>query len=160
MSDVYVVPDEPRPSRWNHLAVSPNAPLLAAMLCGGWLAWPWFAFNALAIGSPTRKKEITWSAIGAAGTIALAAAIAALLAGGYLESRTAIRFAVLGVASWKLLLCYYISQVQSRTFEVYRYYGGVVRSATYVLAIGFYARRMLLGMTEDPFWIIILLGGV
>ena len=74
MSDVYLVPDEPVPSRWNHLAVSPNAPLLGAMLCGAWIAWPWFAFNAIAIGSPTRKKEVTWAAVGAAGTVVLARA--------------------------------------------------------------------------------------
>ncbi|HUJ57700.1 MAG TPA: hypothetical protein VLX92_04395 [Kofleriaceae bacterium] len=160
MSDVYLLPDEPRPSRWNRFAVSPNGPLLAAMLCGAWLAWPWFAFNAIAMGSPTRKKEIAWAAVGAAGTLALAATIAALLAGGYLESRTAIRFALLGVAIWKLSLCYYVNLVQRRTFEVYRYYGGIVRNATYVLAIGYYARSVLIGMTDDPFWIIILLGGV
>jgi hypothetical protein len=156
----YEVPDEPRPSRWNRYAVSPAAPLLGAMLCGAWLAWPWFAFNAIAIGSPTRRKEITWAAIGAAGTVALAAVISALIAAGYLTSLTAIRLVVLGVATWKLSISYYISHIQNHTFEVYRYYGGVVRAATYVLVAGYYARRLLIGATDDPFWIIILLGGV
>ena len=159
MSD-YVVPDEPKRSRFNHLAVSPNAPLLAAMMCGAWMMWPWFALNAIAIGSPTRKREVMVSAVGAAGTIVLAALVAALLEGGYLESKTAIRLVVLGVATWKLSLAYYLSVIQGRTFAVYRYYGGIVRNATYVIVAGYYVRKVLLGMTDDPFWIIILLGGV
>jgi hypothetical protein len=140
--------------------VSPSGPLLAAMLCGAWMTWPWFAFNAIAIGSPTRKKEITWAAIGAAGTVALAGLISALLAGGYLESRTAIRLVVLGVVTWKLSISYYVSHIQSRTFEVYRYYGGIVRPARYAIAVGYFLRNLLIGSTDDPFWIIILLGGV
>ncbi len=159
MSD-YVVPDEPRRSSFNNYAVSPNGPLLGAMLCGAWLTWPWFAFNAIAIGSPTRKREVTISALGAAGTIILAALISFLLSDGYLESKTAIRLAVLGVATWKLSLAYYLTVIQNRTFSVYRYYGGVVRKATYVLVAGYYVRRLLIDMTDDPFWIIILLGGV
>ena len=47
----YTIPDEPRPSPWNHLVVRPNAPLLASMLCGAWLAWPWFVVNAIAMGA-------------------------------------------------------------------------------------------------------------
>ena len=155
----YQVPDEPRASRFNHLAVSPNAPLLAAMLCGGWIAWPWFAFNAVAIGSPTRTREWKLCAIAFAGTIALAAVISVALSAGWLESITAIRLAVLAVATWKLSMAWFVSHVQSRTFEVYRYYGGVVRSAGVVLIAGYYLRSMLIGSTDDPFWIIILLGG-
>lgn len=156
----YAIPDEPRPSAYNHLAVSPNAPLLGSMLCGGWLAWPWFAFNAIAIGSPTRKREHALCGLAFAGTVVLAAVISWALGRGYLESKTAIRLAVLGVVTWKLVFAYAIASVQNRTFAVYRYYGGRVRRATIVLAAGWWLRGMLIGQMDDPFWIIILLGGV
>lgn len=160
MGTSYEVPDEPRPSSFNHLAVSPNAPLLGSMLCGGWIAWPWFAFNSVAIGSPTRRRELSLCGAAFAGTVVLAAVISWALGRGYLESKTAIRLAVLGVMTWKLAFAYAISVVQGRTFAVYRYYGGRVRNATWVLAAGWWLRGMLLGHIEDPFWIIIVLGGV
>ena len=68
MTAAYTIPDEPRASPFNHLVVRPNGPLLAAMLCGGWMTWPWFAFNSIAMGSPTRKKELAMCAAAPGGS--------------------------------------------------------------------------------------------
>ena len=43
----YQIPDEPRPGPLRQLVVAPTWPLLATMLAGCWLAWPWFCFNGL-----------------------------------------------------------------------------------------------------------------
>ena len=155
----YQVPDEPRASPFNRFVVRPSAPLLAAMLCGGWMTWPWFAFNSIAMGSPTRKKELTLCAIALAGTVVLAAIIKAMFLGGHLESRTAVRLVLLAVSTWKLGMAYWVCIVQSRTFEVYTYYGGQARQAVAILGAGYWIQTLLLGSTDDPFWIIILLGG-
>ena len=53
----YAIADEPEASRLAHLTVRPSMPLLALMLGGAWIAWPWFALNAYAMGSPTRRRE-------------------------------------------------------------------------------------------------------
>jgi len=44
-TDGYRIADEPRPGALSQLAVNPLWPLLAVMLGGTWIAWPWFALN-------------------------------------------------------------------------------------------------------------------
>jgi hypothetical protein len=139
--------------------VQPTAPLLATMLCGAWLAWPWFAFNSIAMGSPTRRKELVLCGVAVAGTAVLAAIAIALMRAGVITSRTELRLALLGIATWKLSMAYYVCIVQSRTFHVYEYYGGTVRSSMAVLFAGFWIRPFIVDLTDDPFWLIIITGG-
>ena len=54
----YRLPDEPKPGRLERLVTDPIWPLFATMLAGAWLGLPWFAFNAFALGSPTRWREL------------------------------------------------------------------------------------------------------
>ena len=56
MSRAYHIADEPAASPLSKYAVSPLWPMLAVMFGGAWLAWPWFAVNAFAIGSASRKS--------------------------------------------------------------------------------------------------------
>lgn len=156
----YQIADEPEETTLGHYVVDPNAPLLAMMTCGAWLAFPWFAFNAIAMGSPTRRKEIALCALAVAGTALLAWLVYALNEAGILPAGTALDFAILGIHTWKLALAYYISTVQARTFHVYQYYGGNVRSAAGVLGTGYWLRGLVLGLSDDPIWIIIVAGGV
>ena len=60
----YQIADEPIETSLRAYVVRPSAPLMAIMLGGAWLSWPWFAFNAIAMGSPTRRKEIGLCAAG------------------------------------------------------------------------------------------------
>ena len=156
----YVIPDEARPGAWRNYVVRPSAPLLASMLAGAWMAWPWFAFNSIALGSPTRRRELLMCAAAFAGTAVLAVVLVELVRGGWLTTDTEVRLGLLVISSWKLLMAYWIDLVQSRTFHVYEYYGGPVRNAGTALAAGFLARGFVLGAIEDPLWIIIVAGGM
>ncbi len=158
----YQIADEPTPPEsFKSLVCKPNAPLLAAMICGAWLAWPWFAVNAIARGSPTRRHELLACAAGAIGSIALRGiAIFVLIKLGVIESRVTLEIALLGVTTWKLGMAQYVCKLQSRTFEVYTYYGGAVRSPRAMLIAGTYLRTLVLGLVDHPLWVIIVAGGL
>lgn len=156
----YVIPDEPTPTALNKYAVRPNAILLATMLCGAWLAWPWYAFNAFAIGSPTRRRELAMCLAALFGTAILVEILLALMDFGVIVSPTALRIFALGIAAFKMGMAYWVSLVQQRTFSVYEYYGGRIRSAAAVITIGMYLRPIIMGLVDDPIWRIIISGGV
>jgi len=157
----YEIADEPVPSPdFDQLVCKPSAPLLALMVCGAWLAWPWFAINAFALGGPTKRQELRLCALGVAGSAALAAAIYGLVDAGVIESRLVLQLALLAVTTWKLGIAYRISTVQSRTFDVYTYYGGRVQNAFYVLVAGSYLRVLVLGLSDSPIWRVIVSGGL
>jgi hypothetical protein len=158
MTMTYAIADEPIETSRRHLVVNPSAPLLAEMVCGTWLSLPWFAWNAIAMGSPTRRKEIALCVLTLAVTVALGAAVLALREGGVIESRTVLRFALLGIVTWKLAMTRAIYTLQARTFHVYEYYGGPVRPASYVITTGFVLRDFVLGLSDDPLWGIIVSG--
>ena len=130
------------------------------MLCGAWLAWPWFAFNAIAMGSPTRRKELAMCVVAVAGTAVFGYIVLALVKNGVIESLVVRDLCFLAIAAWKMAMAYWVSTVQSRTFDVYTYYGGTVRQAHAVIAAGYWIRPLLLGGIDDPLWIIIIAGGV
>jgi hypothetical protein len=154
----YAIADEPIESSRRHLVVDPSAPLLAEMVCGSWMSLPWFAFNAVAMGSPTRRKEIALCVLTLAVTTVLGATVLALREIGVIESRTVLRFAILGIVAWKLTMAYAIHTLQARTFHVYEYYGGPVRSASAVISTGWLLRDVVLGLSDDPLWEIIVSG--
>ena len=155
----YTIPDEPARTRFGHLVVRPSAPFLAAMLCGQWLSLPWFAFNGYAMGSPTWRKEAAMCALSFGVTVALSALYIYLWQNDIIESTTVQRLFLLGIATWKFLMGYWIQFVQSRTFHVYEYYGGQVRSSRAVIAAGYFATGFLLSGLDD-FWSIIVSGVV
>ena len=156
----YAIADEPTETSWRHLVVNPSAPLLAEMLCGSWLAIPWFAFNAIAMGSPTKKRELWLCGAAFAVTAVMASVLIALVNRDIIESRTAIRLCLLGIVSWKLFIAYTINVVQSRTFSVYEYYGGAVRSGSAIIATGYLLRDFVFGLSDNPVWRIIVSGDV
>src|ERR1043165_9187860 len=104
----YQIADQPLDTSLRDYVVRPSAPLLAAMLCGAWLAWPWFAFNAIAMGSPTRRREIALCVAAFAGTAVLAAIVVALFEAGLLPRGAPLRLALLAIVSFKLGISYYL----------------------------------------------------
>lgn len=155
----YQIADEPVETSLRAYVVRPSAPLLAIMVGGAWLSWPWFAFNAIAMGSPTRRKEIALCVAAFAGTALLAALVIALARSGVLPPGAPEKIGLLVVRTFKLTITYYISTVQDRTFHVYEYYGGPVRGAGWVLSAGYWVRGLVIGVSDDPLWIIIVAGG-
>jgi hypothetical protein len=156
----YQIADEPVETSLRSYVVRPSMPLLAIMFAGAWLAWPWFAFNAIAMGSPTRRKEIALCAAAFAGTAVLGAIVIALFDAGILPEGAPLRLAVLGVVTFKHAISYHIAAVQSRTFHVYEYYGGQVRASGGVLTAAYWLRGLVVGLSDDPLWIIIVAGGL
>lgn len=139
----YQIADEPTPSTLARYAVNPLYPMLAAMLAGVWLAWPWFAFNSFAIGSPTRRAEVAWLLVG----LIVPAAVGTLLflaVGADLLPRAAGPYIGLSVIVLKLVVVYAVFILQSRTIEIYEYYGGKLVSGIWPLIAAFYFGDRLL----------------
>jgi hypothetical protein len=156
----YQIADQPLDTSLRDYVVQPSVPLLAVMLCGAWLAWPWFAFNAIAMGSPTRRKEVALCAAAFGGTAVLAAIVIALFDAGVLPRGAPVRLALLAIVAFKLAISYHIELVQSATFHVYRYYGGPVRNAGRLLTAGWLARGFVVGLSDHPLWIIVVSGAL
>jgi len=148
----YTISDEPRPSKLRHLVFHPSGPLLASMLGGAWLAWPWFVLNSIALGSPTRRKEIAIAIVAVLGSLALAVLVVALDDAKLLETKTRVELAILGITVWKLGCAYWVCIVQSRTFHVYTYYGGTARPVMVPLLVGFALRSTVMGLVAHPLW--------
>ena len=139
----YRIVDEPQPSPVAQVAVNPLWPLLAVMLGGVWLSWPWFVVNAVALGSPTRRREAGWAAAGVVGATAVVGAVIALIAGGMLpENRAA--YGLLALTVWKLWVSYRLYLLQVRTFHLYEYFGGTVRNGILAVLVGFWLRGPVL----------------
>ncbi len=154
MTQGYRILDEPRPGPHAHLAVNPFWILLASMLGGAWLAWPWFIFNALAIGSATRVKEIALVALGVAGSVLLFFGIEALLASSVLGQRSA-GYAVLVVVAYKLGVSYVLHLWQSRSFQLHEYFGGAVRNGMLLVIVGLLVRSSVLQKLEGSMWLVV-----
>jgi hypothetical protein len=156
----YQIADEPIETSLRAYVVRPSAPLLAIMVGGAWLSWPWFAFNAIAMGSPTKRKEIALCVAAFVGTAVLAQLVITLARAGIIPAGPGEQIALLGVTTFKLTITYYISALQERTFHVYEYYGGQVRASGGVLTAAYWLRGLVVGLSDDPLWIIIVAGGL
>jgi hypothetical protein len=148
----YRIADEPQPGPQAHLAVNPFWILLGTMLGGAWLAWPWFVFNSIAIGSATKKKEFALVAVAVAGSVALYFGIGALVAGSVLDERN-VPYAVLAVVVYKLGIAYALHLLQSRSFQLHEYFGGASRNGMMLLIVGFMARGWVLQRLEGSLWL-------
>jgi hypothetical protein len=155
----YQIADQPIDSALRDYVVRPSLPLFAMMLCGAWLAWPWFAFNAIAIGSPTRRREVALCAAAFAATLVLALIVLALFRAGVIPNGLPLRLAMLAITAFKLTISYHIAGIQERTFHVYAYYGGPVREARRLVSAGWVVRGLVLGLIDHPVWVIVI-GGV
>ncbi|HEY4058838.1 MAG TPA: hypothetical protein VGM39_19625 [Kofleriaceae bacterium] len=154
----YHIADEPTDSPFSAYVCRPSAPMLAMMLAGAWLAWPWFIFNSIALGSPTKKKEIQLVLAGILGTAVMAVLVVLAIEEKWIESLTTLRFAVLAIVTWKLTIANAVKTLQGRTFHVYEYYGGKIRNPRNLVGAGYYLRDLLLSVFDNPVWIIILAG--
>ena len=131
----YAIVDEPRPGRLARLAVRPYWPLLAAMVAGGWLAWPWFGFNARALGAPARGRTYAWIAAFVVGTLGFVAALDLAATRGWI-STPVLSWAVLPVTLFRLTVAYVLFEQQEATSELFVHFGGRVRNGAILTVLG------------------------
>ncbi len=148
--NVYEVADEQRSGGY---AVSPLWPLLALMFAGGWMAWPWAILNSYWLDSPTRKHEIYWAAFGAVGSMLIAAAILIWSNEAQSEADAVVRlrYALIALSVFKLAVGYRIYMLQSRTLELFEFYGGRLRNALPIVLLGFVFRSTVAGLLPMAF---------
>jgi len=156
MNEPYRIEDEPLPSSLDKSAVNPLFPLLGLMFGGAWLAWPWFAFNAAAMGSPTRKRE--WQIVAGALLGSMVLALLVIWADReHVVSTYTVRFAILGLQVWKLGCAYKLQTMQSRTFELFEYYGGTPRNGLVLVIASSLLRSVVLGLVEGNLFLLLVL---
>ena len=136
----YQIVDEPTRSRLASFAVRPLWPLLGLMLGGAWLAWPWFAFNAFALGMRGRGRVFLWIAGAIGGSAAVVIGCLALYRAGRLSEDVWPWIHYVNVLL-KLTVGYVLFEQEARAAELHAYFGGRLRNAWPVLAVAFYARE-------------------
>lgn len=138
----YAIPDEPLPGPMARWTVDPMWPLFAQMLGGSWIALPWFVFNSIALGSPTRHREWALAATSLLGSAALLAGVIALADAGWLDG-TGVRLALLSLVALKLAVAYGLYLLQARGFELWRHFGGVPANGMVGALAAMFGKRML-----------------
>lgn len=139
----YQIIDEPEGGRWPDLPVRSLWPLLASMLVGAGPGWSWFVFNAFAIGSPTRRRDLAW----VLGGLAFLSVLVAALILGWGSIAPGVRpYVGLGLVVPKLGVSYRLYQDQARTEGLFEHFGGTFRNGLPVLAAGMF----LVGRLPEP----------
>jgi hypothetical protein len=156
-SSAYRIQDEPAPSGLGHLIVNPVFPLLSIMFAGAWLALPWFAFNAFALGSPTRRKELALALAAPVGLVAISLGLAVAYTLLKLPEASLPYLRVLLIV-WKLAVAYWLFDLQKRGFALHEYFGGRVRNGVLVLVAGLMLRPVVLGAFGDSAWWMMVAG--
>lgn len=151
----YRIADEPTPGPLAVVATSPLWPFVAMMLGGVWLSWTWFAVNSFAVGSPSRRQEITWILVGLVVSAFLAYAILASAERGIIANEH-IKYAVLVVTVWQLGVSYVLFMLQNRTIEIYEYFGGVLRNGLIFLVLAAFIGRPLVATKLPAFLKLVL----
>jgi hypothetical protein len=146
----YALPDEPSPSRLDRWVVDPMWPFFGLMLGGLWLALPWYVFNGMALGSPTRGRETLALATAAIGSALLALAIFYAAGSGWLEG-VGVRLSLLSLTLLKLGMGFAVYSLQSRSFELWQHFGGVPRNGILLAVAGVFIEPRLFALIDSVF---------
>jgi hypothetical protein len=144
----YTIIDARTPSRVSHLAVDPYFPLLALMVGGGWIGWPWFILNAVALGSYTRKREIVVCAATAALLPAATLGIGYLFGYG-LVARVALPYLQLLLTFIKLSVGYFVSSWQDRAVALRAGYESPLRNGVGFVVLAGYLHIKIDAVFDD-----------
>jgi hypothetical protein len=149
---MYRIVDEPQQSSLEQYVVSPIWPLFAFMFAGSWLAFPWFIFNSVAMGSSHIKKNIKLVVIAAFGSLLISLGLIHLLQMKILNQDN-IRYAVLILLVWKLGFGYLLYLIQSRTHQIFEEFGGQSKNGIIVVLAGaFFGRKLVLNLFASSLW--------
>lgn len=157
MAQRYQIIDEPQPGGLSSIVVQPFWPLLGIMFVGPGFSWSWFVLNGFAMGSPTRKRELSVALAGVAGSAVLVAVLGSLFLGEIVPD-PAKPYLILVHVVFRLAVSYALYSMQSRTFGIYEYYGGQARNGLPVVVLGYFVGRALVPRLFEisPFWALVL----
>jgi hypothetical protein len=150
----YSIIDEPEPSGLEQFIVNPIWPFFAAMFAGSWLAFPWFVFNALALGGRRRYTDVAIAGGGLLLNALVLWVIAGLLTSMTLdESNYAyVQLVPMGV---RLVVVYVLFQRQEQAFELFSHFGGRPKNGIFVVIAGSLLRAQVLSALP-AYWQILL----
>jgi hypothetical protein len=133
---LYRIVDAQSPSRVGHLAVNPNFPLMALMLGGSFAGWAWFVFNAIALGSYTRRREIAVCTAATVGVPAAGLGLGYAMLLGWLgsDASRAFPYCQLALTTLKLSAGYFVATWQMRAAALREHYESPLRNGFFVLA--------------------------
>ncbi|NMO17649.1 hypothetical protein HPC49_15115 [Pyxidicoccus fallax] len=134
-ANTYAIIDEPRPGALQKWVVNPIWPFFALMFAGSWLALPWFAFNGVAMGSATRRRELLVVLLATPLKVGLAIFMLMLHRKTGLPDE-ALRYFLVVVMTLKLGLGYWLFNLQQPSFNLYQYFDGPVRNGVFVVMGG------------------------
>lgn len=152
----YRIADEPTPGPLAVVATSPLWPFVAMMLGGVWLSWTWFAVNSFAVGSPSRRKEITWILVGLVVSVLMAYTILVSAERGIIANEH-IKYAMLVIVVWQLGVSYVLFMLQNRTIKIYEYFGGVLRNGLIFLVLASFIGRPIVAAKLPAFLKLVLI---
>jgi hypothetical protein len=144
LATVYHIPDEPRPGGLAHVTVNPFWPMLCVMFVGAGMSWTWFLLNGIAMGSPTRKRELALAVGGLFGNLVLLIGVGETYDRLGIDGKLILPYLWLVVLVWKLGVSYVLYMLQAGSFGIYEYYGGNVQNGWIGLILAYLAWNMLL----------------
>ena len=127
MQASYKIIDEPAPTAISRVAVNPIWIFLASLFGGAGIGLLWFAVNAFAISSASRKRELLLVGGGLIGTPLIFVTLSGLLSSGWL-GQGALPYLQLVVTGFQLLVIYGLHLSQHKSYELFSLYGGVSRN--------------------------------
>lgn len=154
----YRIPDDPASGGLRRFAVGPQWPVMASMLVGAWLAWPWLVFNAFALGAPTRRTQARTVALGSAAVVGAGAGLLALIDAGWISGSLAIRLGLLAFFALKLGIVYSVVLPQTRAAAIIERQGAGLRSGLAVVGVGILLRPLVVGLVDSVLWRLVVSG--
>lgn len=153
----YAIVDEPRPGALQQWVVNPLWPFFALMLAGSWLALPWFAFNGLALGSATRRRE--WLVVLLATPLKVGLFLFLMMLHRKLGlPEGALRYHVTVVTALGLGLGYWLFNLQQSSFALYQYFDGRVRNGVFLMVGGALVQQQVLKLFGGG-WLWLMVAG-
>lgn len=138
----YVLYDEPTPGPLEKMVVDPLWPFFAIMFAGPWLSWTWFILNAFAVGSPTRVRETIYAVAAALGCVGLVLFLTWFAQ--YSSTAHLMSYYAIFILVWKISFTYKLYMLQSRTFEIYTYFGGERKNGIFIIIIAIFLEGRLI----------------
>lgn len=150
----YRIVDEPESSGLEQWVVNPIWPFFGAIFAGSWLAFPWFVFNAFALGGRRRTTDLAIAFAGLLLNAAVLWIIAGLLTSMTLDERNYayVQLVPMGI---RLVVLYVLFQRQEQVFELFRHFGGQAKNGIFVVIAGSLLRVQVLSALP-PYWQMLL----